>query len=144
MGLASRYYVNIIMNETARMYGCLNCHSLVIICRGCDRGNRYCKTCAPVMRLKARRRASARYENTHQGRLTHAARQKHYRERLRNKVTHKCSNVISLCDVLENKRKSVNLKPPQPTLGHFKRIFCSYCCRECSLLLRVDTLRRTS
>lgn len=131
------------MNETARRYGCLNCHSQVIICRDCDRGNRYCKQCAPLMRLKARRRAGIRYQNSHQGRLNHAARQKHYRERMRNKVTHKGSNVISLCDVLENKRKSVNMNTEQHMLDTFDRIVCDYCCTECSPFLRLETLWRT-
>jgi hypothetical protein len=36
--------------------------------------------CAPVMYLKARRRANKRYQNTYQGRINHAARQKRYTE----------------------------------------------------------------
>ena len=71
------------MQDSSRMYGCLKCNSPTIICRHCDRGNRYCKQCAPVMYLKARRRANKRYQNTYQGRINHAARQKRYRERLK-------------------------------------------------------------
>ncbi|MGK0270557.1 MAG: hypothetical protein ACI88H_001204 [Cocleimonas sp.] len=131
------------MNETARRYGCINCHSQVIICRDCDRGNRYCKQCAPVMHLKARRRAGIRYQDSHQGRLNHAARQRRYRERVQNKVTHKGSSIISLCDVLENKRKSANMKPIELAQGYFDGIFCDCCCTECSPFLRLDTLKRT-
>ena len=82
MGLASRYYVNIIVNETTRMYGCLNRHPLVIICRHWGRGYQSCNICAPVINLSAIPLPQL-----------------------------KASNVRSQCDVLENKPKPVNLKP---------------------------------
>ena len=102
------------MHDHPRKYGCLKCNSLVIICRHCDHGNRYCKQCAPIMYLKSRRRANARYQKTYQGRINHAARQK------RNcaEVTLKVAN-----------------KP------YTKDVFCHCCNTMCSPFLRDDWLR---
>jgi hypothetical protein len=93
------------MHGSSRLYGCLNCNSPLVICRHCDRGNRYCKPCAPAMYLKARRRANKRYQSTYRGRINHAARQKSYRERQKQKVTHQGSKGRSVRDLLINKRK---------------------------------------
>jgi hypothetical protein len=54
--------------------------------------------CAPVMYLKARRRANKRYQNTYQGHINHAARQKRYTERLKQKLTHQGSKALSVGD----------------------------------------------
>ncbi|MFT6906773.1 MAG: hypothetical protein ACJAS1_003443 [Oleiphilaceae bacterium] len=131
------------MSDIARLYNCHYCHCQVIICCRCDRGNRYCKRCSPLMRLNSRHRASKRYQNTAQGQLKHANRQKRYRERLKQKVTHKGSNVVFLHNTLNNKRKnqSIKLKPKDP--GCSVEIFCHCCHRICSPFVRSDTLERT-
>jgi hypothetical protein len=129
------------MQDSSRMYGCLKCNSPTIICRHCDRGNRYCKQCAPVMYLKARRRANKRYQSTYQGRINHAARQKRYRERLKQKVTHQGSKAQSVSDLLFNKRKCAVLTFEVDRKRHTKDVYCHCCNKRCSPFLRADWLR---
>ncbi len=67
------------------------CRQAFFLCSRCDRGNRYCPgSCAFAARRESLRRAGARYQRSRDGRLSHAASQKRYRERsrLREKVTH--------------------------------------------------------
>ena len=79
---------------TARLYLCARCRAQVLICRRCDRGQRYCnRGCAREARGQRQREAAARYAASHRGRLTHAARAQRYRARCRNKVTHQGSRV---------------------------------------------------
>ena len=63
-----------------------------MICRRCDRGNRFCgASCSSPRRKKTLRRANARYQKTPRGARKHAARQARYRARkieARKKVTH--------------------------------------------------------
>jgi hypothetical protein len=129
------------MHDHPRKYGCLKCNSLVIICRHCDHGNIYCKQCAPVMYLIARRRANTRYQKTYQGRINHAARQKRYRERLKQKVTHQGSQARSLRDLLVNKRNCVEVTFKVENKPYTKDIFCHCCNKMCSPFLRDDWLR---
>jgi hypothetical protein len=129
------------MHASSRMYGCLKCNCLIIICRHCDRGYRYCKQCARVMYLKARRRANKRYQNTYQGRINHAARQKRYRERLKQKVTHQGSKVQSVRDLLFNKRKCAVLTLEVDSKRHTKDVYCHFCNKICSPFFRADWLR---
>lgn len=80
--------------EDARQFGCLRCGTLVVICRACDRGNRYCNpVCASEARNKRQREASRLYQRTSRGARNHAARQDAYRHRQRQRqwakrVTH--------------------------------------------------------
>jgi len=58
------------------------CHQLFFLCRGCDRGQRYCSyACAGDARRVTLRGASQRYQQSRPGRLRHAARQARYRAR---------------------------------------------------------------
>jgi len=98
--------------DTARYYSCMRCRSFNVICGRCDRGNRYCATCAPKASLDAKRRASIRYQNSPKGRLAHANRQKRYLSKIRNKVTHKGSSVTSPSDlILPPKKHTTNIPP---------------------------------
>ena len=134
---------DICMQGSSRLYGCLGCNSPIVICRHCDRGNRYCKPCAPVMYLKARRRANTRYQSTYQGRINHAARQKRYRERQKQKVTHQTSKGQSVRDLLINKRKCATLTLDVAKKRHNKDVYCHICDEICSPFLRHDWLRST-
>jgi hypothetical protein len=78
--------------ETYRLYSCGRCACQVRICRGCDHGNQYCASeCAAVRRRESRRRAGARYQLSYRGALRHAARQRTWRLRQAQKVTHQGS-----------------------------------------------------
>lgn len=75
-----------------RLFDCARCHRRISLCSHCDRGQRYCRACAPVARRKSTRAAGYRYQRTRRGRHCHAARQARYRSRQREraeKVTHR-------------------------------------------------------
>ncbi|MFT5351941.1 MAG: hypothetical protein ACI9MF_002767 [Gammaproteobacteria bacterium] len=132
------------MNSAARLYSCQRCHAQVTICRHCDHGNRYCMECAPIARQEARKRAAKRYQDSHQGRLSHAARQSRYRERQKKKVTHKGSIVVWISDLLINGRKKINLSSIPLVQKHIPLIYCHSCKNLCSPFLRLDFLRSTA
>ena len=74
------------------MFNCARCHRLVVICRHCDRGQRYCSAdCARVQRRHSVREAGRRYQRTPLGARNNAARQKRWRRRIVTTVTHHSS-----------------------------------------------------
>lgn len=78
--------------ETYRLYSCRRCAEQVRICSDCDRGNQYCATeCAPLRRRESLLRAGQRYQRSRRGACRHAARQRAWRERQMQKVTHQGS-----------------------------------------------------
>lgn len=63
-----------------------DCRVLFHVCSHCDRGQRYCcKHCRTVGRLRQRRRANCRYQQSVEGRLDHSDRQRRYRARCKQK-----------------------------------------------------------
>jgi hypothetical protein len=75
--------------QSYRLYNCGRCAEQVRICRGCDRGNRYCPgECAGLRRRESLRRAGRRYQRSYRGAYAHAARQRAWRERQTQEVTH--------------------------------------------------------
>ncbi len=132
------------MIDTARLYSCLRCNSQVTICRRCDRGNVYCMKCAPKARQEAKDRAATRYQASYRGRSNHAARQRRYRESLKQKVTHKGSKGRWIHDLLINKRKNVKLSSRLPDTSRSDSIFCHSCRSCCSAFLRRDFLLNTA
>ena len=85
------------MNPSARMFQCARCHCQVIVCRHCDRGNVYCANgCADLARSASLRRAAKRYRSTRRGRHSNADRQRRFRARQREKVTHQGSRVVKI------------------------------------------------
>lgn len=82
--------------QSYRLYNCGRCAEQVRICRRCDRGNRYCPGgCAGVRRRESMRRAGARYQGSYRGACAHAARQRAWRERQAQEVTHQGSRLGS-------------------------------------------------
>ena len=80
------------MSVMGREYCCARCHRSVVICSRCDRGNRYCSDgCAKAARRESLGRAGRRYQESRRGRFSHAARQRRYRERQAQMVTHQSS-----------------------------------------------------
>jgi len=78
--------------QSYRLYSCRRCAQQVRICRHCDRGNQYCAGgCARLRRRESLRRAGARYQLSYRGACCHAARQRRWRERQQQKVTHQGS-----------------------------------------------------
>ena len=129
------------MQRTARLFNCARCRQQQLICRMCDRGQRYCGPgCARAARSAARRAAGARYQHSRRGRFTHAARQSRYRAR-QQKVTHQGSLVpdvdVSL-PVSALPGALLAASPPPPPLT----IVCQACNGRCSPYLRSGFLRR--
>jgi hypothetical protein len=75
--------------ESYRLYSCRRCAQQVRICRRCDRGHQYCAAeCARIRRAESLRRAGARYQTSYRGASRHAVRQRRWRARRAQKVTH--------------------------------------------------------
>ena len=130
------------MTTSARLYNCARCHGQVIICRDCDRGNVYCgPACAVAARRESRRRAAAKYQASRRGRFSNADRQRRYRQRQRQKVTHQGSPPTSPNDLLaralsQRQRALIVDVWPQTATVH-----CHRCHRPCGPLLRRGFIR---
>ena len=78
-----------------------DCRAMFVCCSSCNRGQVYCgDSCRAPARLRQRRSANQRYQDTLRGRLAHSRRQHDYRKRQaarqqlpdQNKVTDHSSN----------------------------------------------------
>ena len=98
-------------DQTGRLFLCARCQAQVLVCRQCDRGQRYCASgCSTITRLSRQREASNRYQQSRAGRHKHAARMHQWRQRRAASakiVTHHGSQVPPADDVLE-----ANESPP--------------------------------
>lgn len=108
--------------KTYRLYSCGRCAQQVRICRDCDRGNRYCAgECARMRRRESLRRAAERYQLSYRGACRHAARQRAWRARHAQKVTHQGSQpgavtliVGSISTTTEETHADIAAVQPQP------------------------------
>lgn len=65
-----------------RMFLCARCRESVVVCRRCDRGQRYCSpACSTAARQRFQREAGARYQRSDAGRAKHAERSRQWRQR---------------------------------------------------------------
>ena len=65
-----------------RLRPCVLCHALFVICRSCDRGQRYCNAwCRLSAWCEQRRQANRRHQKSPEGRADHCDRQRAYRKR---------------------------------------------------------------
>jgi hypothetical protein len=130
------------MRPSARLYHCARCHCQVILCRRCDRGNVYCtKGCAVEARTDSLRRAAERYRSTRRGRHNNAERQRRFRNRQREKVTHQGSRPLLGLVLLLLALNTVQNRPEAPRDDAQTGIYCHLCHCECAPFLRVDFLR---
>ena len=123
------------MEPPPRRYLCACCHIPVLVCSRCDRGNRYCKDCAPKQRSSCVRAAGQRYQASRHGRHTHAQRQRRYRDK-RAKVTHQGSPPLALPALLPTDAAVIVLDV-QPASWQ-----CHFCCCDRGEFVRIDFLRR--
>lgn len=143
--------------ESYRLYSCRRCAQQVRICRHCDRGHRYCSgECAPVRRRESLRRAGARYQLSYHGACCHAARQRVWRARQTQKVTHQGS-LEALAAVIvvptsittsENHADHTVVTPSAADSGDRAAVFriqapvhCCFCGRRLSRFARLGPLR---
>jgi MinD superfamily P-loop ATPase len=79
------------VGHPGRMYTCALCQREVLLCSGCDRGQRYCSVgCREQARRRSLREAGRRYQDSRAGRFAHARRSRRYRQR-QKMVTHQAS-----------------------------------------------------
>ena len=130
------------MYSSGRLYHCCRCQAQVIICSACDRGHRYCtRGCAAVARSASLKRASKKYQSTRAGRFNNAGRQKRYRERQKQKVTHQCSPPVTSHDVLKNNRIWPKKAEKQDQMD--TDLLCHHCGAVCGPFLRQDFLHQS-
>lgn len=128
---------------SARLYNCVRCHCQVIICSHCDYGNCYCSgKCSAQSRLEKQREANGRYQSSSKGSHLHAARQRLYRQRQKEKVTHQGSIELAPYDLLIVEPKRVTTNQKSAILTETSTFYCHFCGSRCSELLRWTFLHR--
>ena len=117
---------------TARFFLCAHCRAQALICRRCDRGQRYCtRTCAHQARRLRQRAAARRYQATRAGRFRHAARARRYRLSRKN-VTHQgSSDLLGRALLAPDATVCVRCAPRRPVWGR-----CCVCQGPCAGLVR--------
>ena len=128
-----------------RSLSCAWCHAEVVVCSGCDHGQRYCSyECRQQGRRASLRRCAQRYQSKAQGRCKHAARQRRYRARRRQQkiVTHQGSQQPCAGDVLAPQESAEpNVSPARAPVapGH-----CHWCAQALTGALRRSFLRHSA
>ena len=127
------------MEKDARLFNCAHCYQQRTICSCCDRGNIYCSPeCSQSVRKERVRSAGRRYQNTHRGKSKHAARQRRYRQRQKEKVTHQGSPVSLTNDLLLPELT----KPAMGSMAETTpQIRCHFCHKRCSDFVRLGFMR---
>ncbi len=133
------------MKPSARLFNCARCHAQCVICRRCDRSHRYCSSdCSNKARQESRRRSNRRYRKTSRGRHANAARQRRFRQRKREKVTHQGSPETTTEALLPARAEKVVDSLPVSHRSTSPALHCHFCHRQCNPLLRRDFLRSSS
>lgn len=142
------------MEPSARLFYCLRCHTQVVICRRCDRGQRYCGAdCATAARRESSRRAACRYQRTRPGRFANAQRQQRFRDKAHDSTRSLC-DPVSRADTKVTHQGSVPLRSALPyridqtdtvhldalSTRHSTVVRCHGCGCVCSAFLRRDYL----
>jgi hypothetical protein len=84
------------VGRLGRTFACALCQREVLLCSGCDCGQRYCGVgCREQARRQCLRAAGRRYQDSRAGRFAHARRARRYRQR-QKMVTHQASQVAPL------------------------------------------------
>ncbi len=127
------------MPTASRLYSCCRCHAQVIICTRCDRGQRYCAgECRHEARSESLKRAASKYQRSRLGCFNNADRQRRFRERKKQKVTHQGSIQKPLHALLKT-RLTETKKTQILSLSGFT-LRCHHCGCVCEPFLRQDFL----
>lgn len=131
---------------TARHFNCVRCHTRVIICSRCDRGQIYCASdCAKQARKQHQQYSRDRYRLSRKGRLNNALRQRRHRSRIQQKVTEHGSGQVMFVDSLPDKT-TVSASTRRTTCAptHTTAVCCHFCARTCDEYVRRSFLRHRS
>lgn len=128
------------MELTARLYQCLLCHTLAVVCSKCDHGQIYCSDkCSTLARRKSLLAAGKRYQATSKGKRNHAARQARYEMNLIINLTHHSSLQTPQCVPI----KSLEKNAKKLKNDHKKSVLvCCFCNQLVSSWLRNDFFKR--
>ena len=127
------------MPASSRLYNCCRCHVQVIICSSCDRGQRYCPgECRHEARSESLKRAASKYQQSQAGCFNNADRQRRFRERKKQKVTHQGSTQKPLHALLKT-RLTETKKTQMLSLSGFT-LRCHHCGAVCEPFLRQNFL----
>ena len=125
------------MQSSARLFNCARCRCQVVICSHCDRGNLYCgKRCSQAARRQSVRAAGERFQKSRRGRFAHAERQRRYRRRRRQKVTHQGSLPGPPDETLPVESRTSAERGEVPAAVAGEGIRCHLCGRLCSEFVR--------
>jgi hypothetical protein len=130
-----------------RLYNCRRCGLQVPICRACDHGNQYCDLgCADEARAETLRRAGRRYQRTPAGARRHAARQRSWRARRKQEVTHHgwpegvpVRSATLLVVLVLSARQAADVATVTPTVT--LPLCCHFCGRRLPPFARLGPLR---
>jgi len=128
------------VDQPGRTFTCAPCQRQVLLCSGCDRGQRYCSVdCRQQARKTCLRQAGRRYQDSRAGRFAHARRARRYRQRQKI-VTHQASQAVPA-------PVTVALDPVQAEVATAAAITapawrCWRCGGVCQPLVRRGFLRR--
>lgn len=141
-GSADQACANACADEVScRMFLCARCHSQVLVCRRCDRGQIYCiGTCAQEARRDRQREARRRYQASPRGRTLHAERSRRYRARWQC-VTDHGPAVEGEPGLLLECAAVVAVREPSPVREAPGNGLCHDCGRSASAFLRRSALR---
>jgi hypothetical protein len=129
------------MNGSFRLFYCSRCHLKTVICSRCDRGNIYCRrACGYFARKITLQRAAKKYQATRIGRLNNATRQRRFRTRQKQKVTHQGSNTLSSYAVVSIKHD----KEVKDANNIADLTTCHFCLRNTTNRLRIFYLRTSN
>ena len=133
--------------SSARLLRCARCGALVLICRACDRGQRYCgRACSTAARKQAQQEAAQRYQRSPAGRAAHASRSQRWRDRRRladgdlPAVTHQGGTAM-LEEAVGVPQQAAQVTP-QPHDPHPLLLRCMCCAHGLGPWLRCGALRR--
>lgn len=142
-------------DQSARLFLCARCRVQVLVCRQCDRGQRYCADgCAATTRRALQRDSARRYQRSRAGRFNHALRAQRWRARQRalaNIVTHQGSPERPSDAVLADTQTSALAIEPCSTTRSIATTVaiiagpwhCHWCCAPCAALVRQGFVRHS-
>jgi hypothetical protein len=103
---------------TYRLFHCGHCTALVLVCRKCDHGYRYCsEECSKEARRQKHVRAQADYQRKHheQWKVAHRAQQRCFRDRERRRTEQRKQAASGVTDQgLENPAIPINVAAQEP------------------------------
>lgn len=143
------------MQADGRLYVCVRCRRQEVVCRRCDRGQRYCaQGCAQEARRESVREAGRRFGRSAPGRAGNTRRQREWRQRQRVRreacVTHQGSAPWAVqgepLPAVRTVRMGVASRGEERHVS--KRCVqtprCAFCGGRVSTFLRLDALRHRS